>query len=68
MSFLFGGASAPTMRTETVTPPANANEAEANAANAAMLRRRMAYGAGKTMLAGDLTQAAPTQKKTLLGE
>jgi hypothetical protein len=69
MSFLFGGGKGPPpMRTEVATPPANAAEAETNAANAALLRRRMAYGQFKTMLSGsDLTQA-PTTKKTLLGE
>jgi hypothetical protein len=38
-----------------------------NAANAAMLRRRMAYGQSKTILTGDLGPAK-VGKKTLLGE
>lgn len=68
MSGLFGGgASIPPTRTEMPTPPKSEDMALTNAANAAMLRRRMAYGQSKTILTGDLGPAK-VGKKTLLGE
>ncbi len=68
MSGLFGGGpSIPPTRTELPTPAKTEDMALTNAANAALLRRRMAYGQSKTMLTSDLGQAR-VGKKTLLGE
>jgi len=69
MSGLFGGGpKMPATRTELAPPAKTEDAAVSNAANAAMLRRRMAYGREKTMLASMSMAPAPVGKKELLGD
>lgn len=58
----------PATRTEIAPPAKTEDAALSNAATAAMLRRRMAYGKEKTMLASMTMAPAPVGKKALLGE
>lgn len=70
MSGLFGG-STPTIPTQkTIVPQPAKTEADAlaNASRAMELRKRAAYGQGKTMLTDSAMGPAPVTKKTLLGE